>query len=221
MASSEEERLINEVDELESQLSHAGYPINPDLSKFFYRSLENKSTAAERVPKWSQRATYLKQRLEGASAGAAVSPVDAHHDLQQTEAVHIGLKRKELPEPEPVIDSCMRALKKEKKNGYRVTIDGSPPRMKSNHVEFIQFCVDELKKDTTITQTMLVHNFQTAHPGDDTKFAESVFPNNFITSNQLRRISRGELPLPIALPKYTTTKKGKLCSQTTSGRSPQ
>ena len=92
MASDEELRLINEVDQLQSQLRHAGDPIDPKLSEFFYRSLENKSTAAERVPKWSQRVTYLKQRLEGASASAAVSPVDAHHDLQQNEAVPIGFK---------------------------------------------------------------------------------------------------------------------------------
>ena len=77
MASSEEERLVNEVDELQSQLKHAGDPIDPELSKFFYDSIRTKPTAAERVPKWTKRVEVLKQRLERASASAAVSLVVA------------------------------------------------------------------------------------------------------------------------------------------------
>ena len=60
MASDEELRLINEVDELESQLRHAGELIDPKLLEYFYKSLENKSTAAERVPKWTKRVEDLK-----------------------------------------------------------------------------------------------------------------------------------------------------------------
>ncbi len=79
--------------------------------------------------------------MERASASTAVSPVAAHHDLQQNEAALIGLKRKELPKPEPVIDSCMCPSKRvrdhTKKNGYRETIDGTPPKMNPNHVDFI------------------------------------------------------------------------------------
>ena len=54
MASDEELRLVNEVDELQSQLKHAGDPIDPELSKFFYDSIRTKPTAAERVPKWTK-----------------------------------------------------------------------------------------------------------------------------------------------------------------------
>ncbi len=79
----EELRLINEVDELESKLSHAGDPINPKLSEFSHDSIRTKSTAAKRVPKWTKRVADLKQLLERASASAAVSPVVAHNDLLQ------------------------------------------------------------------------------------------------------------------------------------------
>ncbi len=94
--------------------------------------------------------------MERVSASAAVSPVVAHHDLQQNEAVPICFKRKGLPEPEPVIDSCMRPSKRvrepTRKNGYRETTDGSPPKMNPNHEDSIRFCVVELKKDSTIQQ---------------------------------------------------------------------
>jgi hypothetical protein len=73
MVSDEELGLISEVDDLETQLKHAGDPINTTLSEVTYRSIQTKSTAVERVPKWNQRVTYLKQKLERASARAAVS----------------------------------------------------------------------------------------------------------------------------------------------------
>ncbi len=61
--SDEEIRLINEVDELQSKLSHAGDPIDPKLSESIYSSIRTKSTAAERVPKWSLRVTYLETKV--------------------------------------------------------------------------------------------------------------------------------------------------------------
>ena len=199
MASDEELRLVNEVDELQSQLKHAGDPIDPKLSEYFYESIRNKSTA-EKIAKWSDRVDYFRKRLERASARAVVSPVVVHQDLQQHEAVPIGFKRKELPEPE--IYSYIRPSKKVKeprrKNAYRETIDGSPPTMNPNHVYFIRFCVDQLKKDCKIQQNMLIHNFMAANPDGETKFADSLFLNGYITTEQLLRISQGELPLPIA-----------------------
>jgi hypothetical protein len=208
MASDEELRLINEVDELESQLSHAGYPINPELSKFFYRSLENKSTAAERVPKWTKRVEDLRRRLERASASAAVSPVDANHDQQQNGAVPTSLKRRALPELKHV-EERMRPLKKAKKNAYIENIDGSAPRMKSNHVEFVRFCVDELKKDPELTQASLIHCYKVANPDEDTGFTTSLFANGYITTAQLHGIACGTLPPPIALPGLPPRKKGE------------
>jgi hypothetical protein len=206
MASSEEERLVNEVDELQSQLKHAGDPIDPELSKFFYDSIRKKSTAAERVTKWTKRVEVLKQRLERASASAAVSLVVAHHDLQQNEAVPNSLKRKELPEPDRHLKT-----KKAKPNCYVETVDKSAPKMNQNHVDFIRFCVDELKKEGTLkqfTQEELVHNFKAANPDKDTRFANSVFQNRYINSKQLNGIACGDLPFPIVLPFVRIAKPG-------------
>ena len=60
MASDEESRLRSEVEQQQSQLRHAGELIDPKLLEYFYKSLENKSTAAERVPKWTKRVEDLK-----------------------------------------------------------------------------------------------------------------------------------------------------------------
>jgi hypothetical protein len=62
----------------------------------------------------------------------------------------------------------MRPLKKGKPNGYRETIDGLPPRMNPNHVDFVRFCVEELKKESLLTQAMLVHKYIEANPDGDT-----------------------------------------------------
>jgi hypothetical protein len=56
---------------------------------------------------------------------------------------------------------------------------------------------------------MLVRNFIAANPDGDRKFAESLFQNGYITTEQLQRTSWGELPLPIVLPNGRKKKKAE------------
>jgi heptosyltransferase I len=79
MDSDEELKLVNEVEELQTQLRRAGDPVDPELAKFFYRTLEGKSPA-EKISKWMTRINTLRARLENHSGSAAVSLVVAHHD---------------------------------------------------------------------------------------------------------------------------------------------
>ena len=51
MDSDEKQKLVNEVEELQTQLTRAGAPVDPELAKFFYRRLEGKSPA-ERFSNW-------------------------------------------------------------------------------------------------------------------------------------------------------------------------
>ena len=97
MDSDEELKLVNEVEELQTQLRRAGDPVDPELAKFFYRTLEGKSPA-EKISKWTTRINTLRARLENHSGSAAVSPVVAHHDQRQKDRKR---KAPDLPsEPE-------------------------------------------------------------------------------------------------------------------------
>jgi hypothetical protein len=88
-------------------------------------------------------------------------------------------------------------------------MDGSAPKMKSNHVDFVRFCSEELKKDSELTQGSLIHYYTEANPCGDTGFANSMFANSYITTAQLCAISLGTLPHPIALPPFFF-KKGEI-----------
>ena len=138
MDSEEETKLMNEAEDLQSQLKQAGDPVNEMYSDFFFTKLKTKSTA-ERIPLWIARVESFRVRLE-----KAVSPVVggglvtvAHNDLPQND-----LKRKE-PESQP--EPAYR--KPTNLKVYTENTDGSPPTMRSDHVEFIRMCVDELKKN--------------------------------------------------------------------------
>ena len=98
MDSDEEIRLVNVMEDLRSQLKDAGHPIDPNSSEIFYRSLANKSTPADRIPKFRNQIQVLRQRLESHSGSAAVSPVVAHHDQRQKDR-----KRKADSPSEPEI----------------------------------------------------------------------------------------------------------------------
>jgi hypothetical protein len=87
-------------------------------------------------------------------------------------------------------------------------MDGSAPKMKSNHVDFVRFCSVELKKDSELTQGSLIHYYTKANPCGDTGFANSMFANSYITTAQLCAISLGTLPHPIALPPSFFLKRG-------------
>ena len=197
MDSDEELRLITEVDELQSQLKHAGDSVDPILSGVFYRSLENKSTA-ERIPKWMTRIKTLRERLENHSGRAAVSPVVAHHDQTQKD------RKRKAPNspPEPEIQSHVAgtAVQVRGKNKYAYTehVDGSPPIMCPLHVDFIRMSVDEMKKDENITKLGLLTKWNAANSAQEHKrLTKSIFSNNYITLQNLLRISKEELPLPV------------------------
>jgi hypothetical protein len=200
MDSDEENRLITEVDKLQSQLKHAGDPVDPILSGYFYRTLENKSTA-ERIPKWMTRIITLRERLENHSGRAAVSPVVAHHD--QTQNLQKDRKRKAPKSPpEPEIQSHVAGqteklnTRTKKNHVYFETVDKSAPMMNPLHVDFIRMSVDEIKKDEYVQINDLLTKFNAAC-SDKPKLQRSIFSNNYITMQHLRRISNGELPLPV------------------------
>ena len=193
MDSDEEIRLINEVDELQSQLRYAGDPVDPKLSDFFLTTLQGKSPP-ERISKWKIRVETLRQRMERASsARAAVSPAVAHNDLPQNYP-----KRKEPDsQPEPANRSRSTGLKI-----YAENTDGSPPMMSRNHVEFIQMCVDELKQNPWLQVKELCgkwnDKYKEANPEKKDNLSSSIFSNRYITMEQLLGMSRGQLPLPVA-----------------------
>ena len=91
-------------------------------------------------------------------------------------------------------------------------MDGSALKMKSNHVDFVRFCSEELKKDSELTQASLIHCY-TANPDEDREFANSLFANSYITTAQLHGIACGTLPPPIALPGLPPRKKGENCAR--------
>ena len=70
MDSEEETKLMNEAEDLQSQLKQAGDPVDEMYSDFFFTKLKTKSTAAERIPLWIARVESFRVRLE-----TAVSPV--------------------------------------------------------------------------------------------------------------------------------------------------
>ncbi len=55
MASDEELNLMNEAERLQSQLKKVGDPIDQSYSDFFFKKIQTKSTAAERIPYWISR----------------------------------------------------------------------------------------------------------------------------------------------------------------------
>ena len=114
MDSDEELRLVNEMDDLRSQLKYAGHPIDQHSSDMFYKSLANKSTPADRIPKFRNQIQALRQRLERHSGSAAVSLVVAHHDQTQKDSKR---KAPDSP-PEPEIQSHVAGQTKTKKNKH-------------------------------------------------------------------------------------------------------
>ena len=194
MDSDEELRLMNEAEGLQSQLKQAGDPVDEKYSEFFFKKFQTKSTAAERIPYWISRVASFRLRLE-----TAVSPVVggglvtvAHNDLPQN-----NLKRKE-PElqPEPAY------RKPTNLKIYTVNTDGSPPTMRSDHVEFIRMCVDELKKNEWLEANDLYRiwkeKFKAAYPDKTDNLSKGLFSNRYITMQHLLDMSRGLLPLPVA-----------------------
>ena len=214
MDSDEELKLINEVDELESKLKQAGQHINPKLSDYFYKSLENKSTA-ERIPKWMTRINNLRERLENHSGSSAVSPVVAHHDQRQKDR-----KRKADSSSEPEIQlheaKVADGMKKKKIHNdvYKESDDGSPPIMCPSHVHFIRMSVDELKKEKDqcplVKDLLETWNTSKRHEHGGRKLTKSLFNNNYITLGLLRRISSGSLPLPVP---YDALPPGRIKSE--------
>jgi hypothetical protein len=193
MDSDEELRLMNEAEGLQSQLKQAGDPVDEKYSEYFFTKLQTKSTA-ERIPLWISRVASFRLRLE-----TAVSPVVggglvtvAHNDLPQN-----NLKRKE-PESQP--EPAYR--KQTNLTIYTVNTDGSPPTMRSDHVEFIRMCVDELKKNQWLEANELYRiwreKFKAAYPDKRDTLSKGLFGNRYITMQHLLDMSRGLLPLPVA-----------------------
>ena len=58
--------------------------------------------------------------------------------------------------------------------------------------------VDEMKKDENITKLGLLAKWNEANSADEHKrLTKSIFSNNYITMQNLLRISKEELPLPV------------------------
>ena len=214
MDSDEEIRLVNEMEDLRSQLKDAGHPIDPNSSEIFYRSLANKSTPADRIPKFRNQIQVLRQRLERHSGSAAVSPVVAHHDQRQKDRKR---KADSPSEPEIQLHEAKVADGKKKKHHnyiYKVSDDGSPPLMCPSHVHFIRMSVDELKKerDQCLQVQDLLDTWNTSKRQEygGRKLTKSLFNNNYITLELLRRISSGSLPLPVP---YDALPPGRIKSE--------
>ena len=198
MDSEEENKLMNEAEDLQSQLKQAGDPVEERYSEFFFKKLQTKSTAAERIPLWIARVESFRVRLE-----KAVSPVVggglvtvAHNDLPQN-----NLTRKE-PEIGPESQPEPPSRKPQRNQKYTVNTDGSPCTMRSDHVEFIRMCVDELKKNQWLEANELYRiwreKFKAAYPDKRDTLSKGLFGNRYITMQHLLDMSRGLLPLPVA-----------------------
>ena len=204
MDSEEETKLMNEAEDLQSQLKQAGDPVDEKYSDYFFKKLETK-TAAERITLWNARVESFRVRLE-----KAVSPVVggglvtvAHNDLPQNT-----LKRKE-PESQPEPPS----RKPQRNQKYTVNTDGSPCTMRSDHVEFIRMCVDELKKNQWLEANDLYKiwrdKFKAANPEKRDNLSKSLFGNSYITMHYLLEMSRELLPLPVAHRTAHTRKRAR------------
>ena len=138
----------------------------------------------EGVPKWSQRVTYLQQRLESASASAAVSPVVAHNDLPQN-----NLKRKE-PDSQP--ETANQLKKQTALRIYTENTDRSPPIMRPDHVEF-RMSVGELKTNSWLQVNDLYRiwreKWKEAHPNNKDTGGKEAHPNNKDTGMNCRFLS--------------------------------
>ena len=78
MDSEEETKLMNEAEDLQSQLKQAGDPVDEMYSDFFFTKLKTKSTAAERIPLWIARVESFRVRFSKRFAAAAAASRQVH-----------------------------------------------------------------------------------------------------------------------------------------------
>ena len=139
----------------------------------------------KKIAKWSDRGEYFRKRVERA----------AHHDQTQTD------RKRKAPDspPEPDIQSyvAIRTKRSRQKNVYLEHVDGSAPMMNPLHVDFIRMSVDEIKKNEYIQIDDLLAKWNAAFSNGKKKRTQSIFANNYITLQLSRKISNGELPLPV------------------------
>ena len=85
--------------------------------------------------------------------------------------------------------------------------------MRSDHVEFIRMCVDELKKNQWLEANDLYKiwrdKFKAANPEKRDNLSKSLFGNSYITMHYLLEMSRELLPLPVAHRTAHTRKRAR------------